>query len=339
MKKSIVLAVILMFLSIAVLPTGESSGATITLTDWEDFNIGVNCSNDDYNGNIEWERITGQDGKIFSGDDTTSPDSTRNLRLASGYSDTGGYHEDTDIVYINTSYANDCTKIEMYLYGSIYNAFSSGFIHYDDIEFFKDGVEVLKLQLRRKQESSIKYCTLYAYDSNDIPNLIYTVSSTTLSAGILTIISKGGNLFNYSYKDQSCEEGGYTTDDWNGFDSIKLTSTDYSPEDAYGWYLEYGDIVISSEEKETSDICEYRYMSDRYSYIGNINSYCARQSYEVTVETRYNVPVSLNLTGIDLCVSSEQYSDDDDLNNYRLTINNLPMQSPVCFLNIQLIIF
>jgi len=318
MKKSIVFAVILMFLTIAVLPTGESAGVTITLTDWEDWNLGLTSGTaNESGGYFDMEHISGGQPIVSNGWD--SPNKAIFLDVS-------------DSSTLDACYLKLVSPISYIGFISLHTKSieSGGMLSkYWNFDFY-DSDDDLRLSLRHEVGSYI-WETKQSDDSWDS----FSCSSSYGHEGWINITHISGNVMNYSFfnSDGTLRDyivtGTCTTDDWESFSYIKVYDKAYSTSGTYVLYLD--EIIISTEQKGTKDICEYRYMTDRYGYVGNVNSYCARQSNEVTIETRYNVPVSLNLTGIDLCVTTEQYSDDDDLNNYRLTINNFPMLSPVCF--------
>lgn len=59
--------------------------------------------------------------------------------------------------------------------------------------------------------------------------------------------------------------------------------------------------------------------------------YCAGDVQTSHVYKKYNIPVSTTISGIELQVSPDQFSEDPDLTHYELSISGLNIGNPICF--------
>lgn len=297
MKKYITFIVFLMFLTIAVFPNGESAGLTLTIDDWESYNIGVTSGTGTYG---TWEVDEPDSDSVVTSNGCRSG----KCLCIKGFPAIFYYNLTTEFEYVS--------KISIW----IKNIMANGWV-----KFYNDTLEVAYI---KHVAGKWKF-----YDATSTWVDIGTCADS--EAGWLNITHVSCNLMNYSWYDSAdgstiYQEGAskvsYT---WTTFDSIKITNN------VGTWDCRIDDIIISTKKEISDDTCEYRYATERYAHIGNVNTYCSRQSNKKTIETRYNVPVDLDIKCIDLAVDIDQYIDDDDKSNYILTINGLPVSSPACF--------
>ena len=318
MKKSIVFIVFLMFITMAVFPSGESAGVTITLTDWEDCIVGATSGS---SGIIDFVCTGTSETKITL--DNPHGGAFCMKHDSSGY---GNKHGE-----INISLQNPITyvsKISFWFYGirsSSYNDWG-GF----QFEVKNSSGTVLKLRcaessrLVRYYDIASGYQDFFTMSSADAFYHI-EISHNLSNLMIYSVYNESGGLIN-RVNGASSFSGV-----WTSFSYIYITSVITTPSGHHG-YEYYDDFKISTEREISSDECEYRYMTERYSYIGTVNSYCEHGIDSATIEVRYNIPTTQNITCIDLAVGTDQYNDDPVKANYELTMNGIGMGSPDCFI-------
>ena len=317
-KKYITCIVFLMFMSFAFIPSVESAVAYTTLEDWESYNLGVSHSVEpDSNTLFSWNTYAGDDGTIALIDHYDTGTKSLLIDGTDSNYEKIRFNLSKDYNYINS------ISICFYFDGISHATTTNPMI------FYNDTGAVLKINWKNTGGGGIDF---QCVDSTDTGYKFADVVNTGHNY-FLNITHLNTNLMNYSVEQEGgadmgmTDQGSYSTFDWSN-----ITYFTFETFSLGGFKLYFDDIVYSTQTQVSEDECEYIYMTDRYSYIGNIDSSCSRPSDKKTIETRYNVPVKMNITGVDLAIPTDQYNDDPDLSNYFLTFNGLDVETPQCFI-------
>lgn len=315
MKKYLTFIVFLMLLSFTFFPSGESASATYSYG-FEDSTVTQQVTLSESGFFYSYAKYGGVYGSV----DTAHPKTgTKCYQMAES--------DVNRIAYFNfsTGVINVGSNISFWLYVCDDDVTSIN-AHIVEFSFFNyNDVEIIRLWI--ETESTVNYQFGYNdHDSKEDLSLFAQESHVKVGFNFVD-----NDSVIYWCGDTSASSTPKTVSDVSNISYMKMT-TFYE-----AWALDYGrfwidDFVVTTEEQISEDECDYSYMPDRYSYIGSINSGCSRQSNMKTIETRYNIPVDMDITCVDLAVSSDQYSDDPDLSNYLLTFNGFDMGNPSCFI-------
>ena len=326
-KKYITFVIFLMFMSFAVFPV-ESASVTYTC-DFEGGTVGQEFSNSHYATDGEESTFVTHE---FEVDNTPVRTGTRSFKISAP----SHLEHDHAVGWINLTY--DDTNNQM-IDWVMYWYFDYGSDHEDAlINFqFRDG------------GSCVIYMRLYEGSSNAHIQPQYSNHNhgwDNLGSEMLAdndwhkwgFSFFGNDTVEYYMDDTTVTDTPYGIREVPAIDRVMVDWEEWGYGSDFGnFHLDdiHFNVSDSGEyqgDGEESNPCVYDYMTDRYSYIGELDTYCTFDVLKPTIETRYNIPCDMNVTGVDLAVSTDQYDDDPTKSHYTLYFNGISLGSPDCFL-------